>query len=88
MPSRVLRQRHHQILQKAANALDMQKVIDREFASVTLSLHSEDLPWAREEMKQFRRQLARRLSDRKDKNRLYEFSMQLFALDKPEETET
>ena len=83
IPSRALKQRHQQILRKAETAILEQPVSEREFSSVTLSLHTDDLDWAREEMKKFRRELATRLTSRSDKNRLYEFSMQLFALDQP-----
>jgi uncharacterized protein (TIGR02147 family) len=81
IPSRSLKKRHQQILKKAETALFEQSVDEREFASITFSMNSETLGWAKEEMKKFRRSLARRLTEQPNKDRLYELSMQLFALD-------
>lgn len=84
IPSRALKKRHQQILRKAETALTEQPVSEREFATATFGLHAEDLEWAREEMRKFRRALSKRLNSNPKKNRLYELSMNLFALDSPQ----
>ena len=81
VPSRVGKSLHQQFFKKAETALFEQPVSEREFSTTTFSMHSEDLDWAKEELKIFKTKLVERLYARKDKNRLYQLSIQLFSLD-------
>ena len=88
VPNRSIQSHHRQILVKAEKALFEQEPGEREFSSISFAMNSESLAWAKEEMKKFRRNLTRHLAKEENKNRLYEFSMQLFALDQLPKKET
>lgn len=81
VPSRSIKSYHQQILKKAEAALYEQDVSEREFAAISFAMDQEDLSWAKGEMQKFRRELTERLAKRKVKSRLYNLSMQLFAID-------
>lgn len=81
IPNRSIQMHHQQILFKAEQALLNQPPENREFSSISFAMNSKSLSWAKEEMKKFRRALTKRLSSEKNKDRLYAFSMQMFALD-------
>ena len=84
IPNRSLKNFHHQLLKKADQAIADQDVKEREVASVILAMDKSDLEWAREEMKNFRRSLLKRLSQKTTKDSLYCFSMQMFNLEQKE----
>ncbi len=84
VPNRSIKNHHRQMLQKADVALDEQSVEESDFTGVTFSMNTEDLKWAKEEIKKFRRALSTRLSANKNKNRLYQLNFELFALDQIE----
>ena len=81
IPNRSLKKYHHQVLSKAQIALDTQSVEERDFSSVVFTMDQADLDWAKTEMAKFRKALVEKLSAKKTKNRLYQVSMQIFALD-------
>jgi len=81
IPSRAIKTHHQQIMKKAETALFELDIKETDFSSVAFTMNSEDLKWATDEMKKFRRALTKRLAKNKNKDRLYELSMQLFPLD-------
>lgn len=81
IPSRSFRNHHAQLLKKAEEALETQTVTQRDFSAVTFSMNTEDMHWAKTELKKFRAELTHRLSASKDKDRLYQLTLELFALD-------
>ena len=83
IPSRSIKSYHTQILKKAETALYDQDVSEREFAAISFAMDQDDIKWAKDEMRKFRRELTERLAKRKVKSRLYNLSMQLFAIDAP-----
>jgi uncharacterized protein (TIGR02147 family) len=86
IPSRALKQHHQQIMKKAETALFECDIAETDFASIAFSMNSNDISWAREELKKFRRELTKRLSNNKSKDRIYELSMQLFPMDQKNNT--
>lgn len=81
IPSRALKLHHQQMMKKAESALFDLDISETDFSSITFSLNSKDLSWAREELKKFRRELTKKMSSNKNKDRLYDLSIQLFPLD-------
>jgi len=80
IPSDALKKFHQQILRKAEEALYCQSVDERDFAAVVFPLRSADLPWAKQRLKEFRREIMARLEAAPDKDQIYCFSTQLFGL--------
>jgi len=82
IPSEALKKRHTQILQKAITALHFQSIDERDFSSVTMPISLDDISWVKEEIKKFRRELAKKLSQSSKKQKVYNLSIQLFSLQK------
>ena len=81
IPSRAIRSYHQQILRKAEAALFEQAVDVREFSAITFPMSQEDMLWAKQEIRNFKENLAKRLVQKETKECLYQFSMQLFCLE-------
>lgn len=84
VPSRSLKNYHHQILGKAAEAIDTQSVEQRDLGATIFAMNEEDMTWAREEILKFRKALTTRLAGSKNKTKLYALSTQLFSLTEKE----
>lgn len=78
---RSLKNHHTQLLKKAETALHEQSVEERDFSNITFAMNAKNLDWAKEELKKFRRKLTQRLAQQTEKDRIYQLSMQLFAID-------
>ncbi|MBY0371176.1 DUF4423 domain-containing protein [bacterium] len=70
---------HHQSLALAAQSLDQDAAHVRDFSSMTIAIDPEELPYAAQEIKKFRRRLSRRL-ERKNQREVYQLAIQLFPL--------
>lgn len=81
IPSEAIKKFHDQILEKAKTALHFQGVQERDFSSVCMAIDHEDLPKAKEWIKEFRRSFCRKLESVPNKNRIYQLSVQFFRLD-------
>jgi uncharacterized protein (TIGR02147 family) len=79
-PKAALRNHHHQILQKASEALDSQASEDRDFSSIILSLDSSQIEEAKKWIKKFRRKFCTDLDQSKNKDRIYCLAIQFFNL--------
>lgn len=80
VPSESIRKFHHQILEKAAIAIQIQPVEKRDFSSLTLAIDPTKLPEAKQRIKEFRRDFYRYMSGFKDKRSVYCLGVQFFDL--------
>jgi len=80
IPNRAIQDHHAQLLKKAETALEAQSLEERDFSNVTFTMNRDDLDWAREEIKKFRRELTKRLAASSSKDALYQLSIYLFSL--------
>lgn len=80
IPSAAIRAYHEQMLKKAAVALETQNLDERDFGHMTMAIDRRDIPWVKERLREFRRELSERLEKAPDKDRVYGLSMQFFAL--------
>lgn len=78
IPSQTIKRFHQQILKKAETALFSQPLDARDFATLLFPVALEDLAWAKNELKTFRRKFLRRLANKKKKDRVYCLSTQFF----------
>ena len=88
IPNRAIKAHHQQILRKAETTLFEKNLQETDFSSITFSMKIEDLAWAKDEIKKFRRKLTKKLAEHPACERIYELSIQLFPLDQMELTET
>lgn len=70
-------------LHKAEQQLDFVPVEKRDMTNITFAMNDEDVTWAKEEIKKFRRQLCHDLEKRNSPNRVYSLAIQLFPLSEP-----
>jgi uncharacterized protein (TIGR02147 family) len=82
IPSREIREHHSQILMKADAALHDVDISERDFSAITLAFDSERMEEIRDELKELRRRLGKKIQDRPNKDRVYCLSMQFFPIDK------
>ncbi len=83
VPSQAIRHYHRQILAKADEALDFYPVEQRDFSASTIPVAESQMAEAKEEIRKFRRELAKKLSKgREPKERVYSLAIQFFPLDK------
>lgn len=78
-PSRTIREHHKQILTKAMVSLDSIDPEKREYASMTVSIDSRNLPELKKQLRSFQKKMARLSGDGK-KDSVYVLSFQLFPL--------
>ncbi|MDP7319921.1 MAG: TIGR02147 family protein [Bacteriovoracaceae bacterium] len=69
---------HRQVMALAANAIDKQKLEEREFQSFTMAIAKEKIPMAKEMIRRFRRKLSQAVSGEGDE--VYQTSIQFFRL--------
>lgn len=69
-----------QLLEKAIESLENDPVEYRDFSSVTLSLDPRHLPYAKERIKQFRRELMAELEGRGQPKEVYNMTFQVYPL--------
>lgn len=82
VPSGAMRRHHHQILCKAARALDRHPRETRDFSTLTFAIDPAKLGLARRHLFRFRRAMDRLLSvEARRKTQVYCLSMQLFSLE-------
>jgi len=82
IPSRHIRNYHHQILAKADLAIEQIPVAERDLSAMTIGISESQLKEAQAEIKKFRRELSQRLEKNANpKDRVYCLSMQFFPLD-------
>lgn len=84
VPSAAIRKHHTQMMEKAARALQEQPVESRDFSSLTLAMDPSLLPMVKEEIKNFRRELEKKIKKAtKNKRSVYCLSVQFFDLCTP-----
>lgn len=80
IPSATLKKHHTQLLEKAKAALYTQTVEERDFSAMQFAMSREDLGWAKEQIRAFRRTLMERLQQNPMRDRVYCLAIQLFGL--------
>lgn len=87
IPSRAIREQHAQLLHKANASLDKFNVNERDFSAITLAIASDELPKAKNLIKEFRRNFNKEMQNASKKDRVYCISIQFFPLDEKNEGE-
>ena len=80
IPSEAIKKFHAQILEKALTAVREQTVEERDFSSVILAVDKQDLPKAKERIKNFRREFDAEFGKAKKKDEVYCLGVQFFRL--------
>ena len=86
IPSTAIRNHHRQVLSKANEAILNFPVAERDFSSTTMAVASEQIEDVQTLIKEFRRSLAKKLSESPEKDRVYCLSIQFFPFDHKEES--
>jgi uncharacterized protein (TIGR02147 family) len=81
IPSSEIKKHHRQILAKADDALINIPIEERDFSAMTLAVSESQLEEIKKEIKDFRRQLAKKINQSETKERVYCLSIQFFPLD-------
>lgn len=84
-PSKVIRDFHRQILQKAGTSMETTPIEKRSNSATTMSVDSAKLPEAIKALREFRRKFCREQSAAKNKDRVYCLSIHFFPLDERKE---
>ncbi|WP_168196668.1 TIGR02147 family protein [Bdellovibrio sp. ZAP7] len=71
---------HHQMLKRADRAIQNDAVEEREFSSVIFAMSAEQMKYAKDRLREFRRALVRDLEAIPGKEKVFSLSMQLFEL--------
>lgn len=79
-PSDAVRKFHSQILARAQQALELQTVEEREFSNLTFAIDEETLPRIRKLMRAFTNRISTEMTSGARKTRVYNLSIQFFAL--------
>lgn len=79
IPSRSIRSFHHQVLGKAAEALETQPVQDREFGSTMLAIKHSDITKAKEAIREFRKKFCAEFAVEADGDDVYCLATQFFS---------
>jgi uncharacterized protein (TIGR02147 family) len=80
VPSTAIRHHHHQILTKAAEALEKQSILERDFSSIMMAMDDSKIPEAKEWIQDFRRKFCADLDKSSEKNKVYCLAVQLFKM--------
>lgn len=75
-----IRNFHHQMLARAKRAIEQDPVEEREFSSVIFAMNTEQMKYAKDRLREFRRSLVKELEAIPGKEKIYSLSMQLFEL--------
>ncbi len=70
----------HQILEKAIHSLENDPMEVRHMSSTTLAMDPSQIPYAREKIRQFRRQLARSLERKGPRTVVYNLATQIYPI--------
>jgi len=82
IPSSAIKTYHEQILKKAEQAIFEQPVEVREFLSFTSAFNTKDVSEAKQAIRDFQKDFAKRFYDKKQKkNSVYQLSIQFFRVD-------
>jgi len=82
VPSKAIKTYHEEMLAKANQSLFTQSVDSREFLNMTLAFSQEEVSEAKEFIRKFQKEFAERFyADEKEKDSIYQLSVQLFRLD-------
>lgn len=84
IPSAAIRKHHAQLLDKAKSALESKPVEERDFSSFIFALNREQLDYAKERLRSFRRSLVKELEEMPNRDAVYCLSLQLFELTEKE----
>ena len=82
IPSSEIKKHHRQILAKAEESLTHDSVSMRDFSTMTLAVPVEAYAEIQSEIKKFRREISKKYSEVKNKERVYSLAIQFFPLDK------
>jgi uncharacterized protein (TIGR02147 family) len=80
----ITRKFHRQLLEKAVESLENHPVELRDFSAMTFALNPSQIPYARERIRDFRRELVRDLEAKASPTHVYEFTVQMFPVSQPE----
>ena len=83
VPSEAIREFHRQIIEKANAALESQKIEDREFQSLGLSIKKEDVSTIKREIDRFLTKLLTLFSNHDLKDEVYQIEVAAFRLTEP-----
>ena len=81
VPSDAVKKFHKQILAKASEAIYAQKVEERDFSSGFLRVRTADLPMIAAEIKEFKRELSKKIESGDGHDSVYAFAIQFFRGD-------
>lgn len=88
VPTAATKRHQRQLLLKALESLDNDPNEVRDFSSMTIAMDPEQIPYARERIRRFRRELAEELEAKGSPKRVYEVTMQVFPVSRPVEAES
>ena len=80
IPLSAIRQFHHQILQKAQRALELQSIKERDISGITLALDPKDIMSIKKDIKEFLDSLIFKYSRRKSRKEVYHLESAFFRL--------
>lgn len=80
IPAQAIRKFHSHLIQKASEALLFQDLDERDFSTLFFAFDHKDLPQAKEDLKQFRREFMRKYSNSKTGDRIYCLGLHFFNL--------
>jgi uncharacterized protein (TIGR02147 family) len=80
IPSATIRNFHRKVIEKALPSLENRPVDERDFSSILFSMSARDIPFVKERIREFRRDLAWELNQKPQKDGVYCLSMQFFEL--------
>lgn len=80
VPSQGLRHFHKQLLEKATQSLEFQTLDQRDVSSIVVAIDENDIPWVKQEIKNFRTRLDKKLSSARKKTKVYNLGIQFFGL--------
>ncbi|WP_413293124.1 DUF4423 domain-containing protein [Bdellovibrio sp. HCB185ZH] len=78
--SKAVQNFHSQMLKRAGRAIQNDPVEDREFSSVIFAMSAQQMKYAKDRLREFRRSLVRELEAIPGKEKVFSLSMQLFEL--------
>ncbi|MFS4459736.1 DUF4423 domain-containing protein [Bdellovibrio sp. HCB2-146] len=82
LASIAIRYYHKQLIAKGVDAIEEQAIDERDISSTVFALSPEDIPVAKQLLREFSQKLALQLSKNNTKDEVYCLSMQMFSLTK------
>ncbi len=79
IPSRAVKNYHHQMLSKASTALEEQMVQKRDISGISFAIDKKDIESIKKDILNFQKRMVKKYSEGK-KNEVYHLEMALFAL--------